>query len=62
MDDDEGRILLLLQQQRLGRIAMAVYDDKYNEYYDEYNETTAAVGEDSNGGNTVGKDSNGINN
>ena len=48
-----GRILLLLQQQRLGRIAMAVYDDKYNEYYDEYNETTAAVGEE---------DSNGINN
>ena len=41
---------------------MAVYDDKYNESYDEYNETTAAVGEDSNGGNTMGKDSNGINN
>ena len=32
---------------------MVVYDDKYNEYYDEYNETTAAVG---------GEDSNGINN
>ena len=25
------------------RIAMAVHDDKYNEYYDEYNETTAAL-------------------